>query len=65
MLRFNNPAMGAATEGWEDVVLLVLPGVAGLGAVVSVVEGLTAVLKRRREMRGRSEPPVRTVCTAR
>ena len=55
VLRFNNAAMGAATEGWEDVVLLVLPGVAGLGAVVLVVEGLTAVLKRRREMRGRKK----------
>ena len=55
VLRFNRAAMEAATAGWHDVVLLVLPGVAGFGAFVMAAEGLLAVLKRRREMRGRKK----------
>jgi len=55
VLRFNKAAMKAASDGWDDVVLLIVPGVAGVGAFVIAVEGLFAVLKRRREMRGRKK----------
>ena len=55
VLKFNNAAMGAATAGWEDVVLLVVPGLAGIGSVVLAVNGLLAVLKRRQEMKGRKK----------
>ena len=55
VLRFNKAAMKAASDGWDDVVLLIVPGVAVVGAFVIAVEGLLAVLKRRREMRGRKK----------
>ena len=55
VLKFKKAAMGAATSGWDDVVLLILPGLAGVGAVVLALSGLLAVLKRRREMKGRKK----------
>ncbi len=53
VLRFSTAAMKAATADWEDVVLLILPGLGGIGAVVLATGGLLAVLRGRREMKGR------------
>ncbi|MCY3671064.1 MAG: type IV secretory system conjugative DNA transfer family protein, partial [Alphaproteobacteria bacterium] len=53
VLRFSTAAMEAAMAGWEGVVLLVVPGLGGIGAVVLAISGLLAMLRGRREMKGR------------
>ena len=55
VLRFNEAAMRAASQGWDDVVLLVMPGLGGIGAVVLAMSGFLAVLRRRREEKGRKK----------
>lgn len=55
VLRFSTAAMKAAMAGWEDVVLLAVPGLGGVGAVVLAISGLLAVLRARREMKGRKK----------
>ena len=55
VLKFNKAAMAGAISGWENVVLLAVPGLAGVGSVILAVSGLLAVLKRSREMKGRKK----------